>query len=158
MPSTFAILAASIDSPAARVVCAAARRMVRARARPGALDVAPQEAAARGPRLRVRITTRPALNRLRTLARRREVYVGPWLPEPLLTVPDVADVVIEPVWVNGEGGLAIREAGVLTAVATAVVEDGVVTTMHIVRNPDKLVFAGPVHLVAQSRRWGCVRH
>jgi len=39
----------------------------------------------------VRITTRLALNRLRTLARRRESYVGPWLPEPLLTVPDVAD-------------------------------------------------------------------
>jgi len=39
----------------------------------------------------VRITTRLALNRLRTLARRRESYVGPWLPEPLLTAPDVAD-------------------------------------------------------------------
>jgi hypothetical protein len=31
-----------------------------------------------------------ALNRLRTLARRREKYVGEWLPEPLLTSPDVA--------------------------------------------------------------------
>lgn len=39
----------------------------------------------------VRITTRLALNRLRTLARRRESYVGPWLPEPLLTAPDIAD-------------------------------------------------------------------
>jgi RNA polymerase sigma-70 factor (ECF subfamily) len=39
----------------------------------------------------VRITTRLALNRLRTLSRRRETYVGPWLPEPLLTAPDVAD-------------------------------------------------------------------
>jgi RNA polymerase sigma-70 factor (TIGR02957 family) len=39
----------------------------------------------------VRITTRLALNRLRTLARQRETYVGPWLPEPLLTTPDVAD-------------------------------------------------------------------
>ncbi|GAA2743822.1 RNA polymerase sigma-70 factor [Kitasatospora cinereorecta] len=38
----------------------------------------------------VRITTRQALNRLRTLSRRRESYVGPWLPEPLLTTPDVA--------------------------------------------------------------------
>ncbi len=38
----------------------------------------------------VRITTRLGLNRLRTLARRRETYVGEWLPEPLLTVPDVA--------------------------------------------------------------------
>ncbi|WP_409062175.1 RNA polymerase sigma-70 factor [Streptomyces sp. SYP-A7185] len=38
----------------------------------------------------VRITTRQALNRLRTMARRKESYVGPWLPEPLLTSPDVA--------------------------------------------------------------------
>lgn len=39
----------------------------------------------------VRITTRLALNRLRTLARRREDYVGTWLPEPLLTSAEVAD-------------------------------------------------------------------
>ncbi|MBB3083983.1 RNA polymerase sigma-70 factor [Geodermatophilus sabuli] len=39
----------------------------------------------------VQIVTRQALNRLRTLARRREEYVGEWLPEPLLTSPDVAE-------------------------------------------------------------------
>lgn len=39
----------------------------------------------------VRIVTRLGLNRLRTLQRRREEYVGPWLPEPLLTTPDVAE-------------------------------------------------------------------
>jgi RNA polymerase sigma-70 factor (TIGR02957 family) len=39
----------------------------------------------------VRIVTRQSLNRLRTLARRREDYVGEWLPEPLLTTPDVAE-------------------------------------------------------------------
>jgi RNA polymerase sigma-70 factor (TIGR02957 family) len=39
----------------------------------------------------IRVVTRQALNRLRTLARRREEYVGEWLPEPLLTSPDVAD-------------------------------------------------------------------
>ena len=39
----------------------------------------------------VRIVTRQALNRLRTVARRREEYVGEWLPEPLLTSPDVAE-------------------------------------------------------------------
>lgn len=38
----------------------------------------------------VRIVTRQSLNRLRTLARRKEDYVGEWLPEPLLTTPDVA--------------------------------------------------------------------
>jgi len=39
----------------------------------------------------VRIVARLCLNRLRTLARRREEYVGQWLPEPLLTSPDVAE-------------------------------------------------------------------
>jgi RNA polymerase sigma-70 factor (ECF subfamily) len=39
----------------------------------------------------VRIVTRQALNRLRTLSRQREEYVGEWLPEPLLTRPDVAE-------------------------------------------------------------------
>jgi RNA polymerase sigma-70 factor (ECF subfamily) len=39
----------------------------------------------------VQITTRQALTRLRALRRRKESYVGPWLPEPLLTAPDVAD-------------------------------------------------------------------
>ena len=39
----------------------------------------------------VQIVTRQALNRLRTVARRREEYVGEWLPEPLLTSPDVAE-------------------------------------------------------------------
>jgi RNA polymerase sigma-70 factor (TIGR02957 family) len=39
----------------------------------------------------VRIVTRQALNRLRALARRREDYVGAWLPEPVATSPDVGD-------------------------------------------------------------------
>ncbi|HUA30975.1 MAG TPA: RNA polymerase sigma-70 factor [Streptosporangiaceae bacterium] len=39
----------------------------------------------------VRVVTRQALNRLRTLSRRREDYVGEWLPEPLLTTPDIAE-------------------------------------------------------------------
>jgi RNA polymerase sigma-70 factor (ECF subfamily) len=39
----------------------------------------------------VRMVTRQALNRLRTVSRLREDYVGEWLPEPLLTSPDVAE-------------------------------------------------------------------
>ena len=39
----------------------------------------------------VRVVIRLSLNRFRTLSRQRETYVGPWLPEPLVTVPDVAD-------------------------------------------------------------------
>lgn len=49
-------------------------------------------AAVRDPRAYlVRVVTRQALNRLRTVSRRREDYVGEWLPEPLLTSPDVAE-------------------------------------------------------------------
>lgn len=39
----------------------------------------------------VRVVTRKALDQLRARARRREDYVGPWLPEPLLTGPSVAE-------------------------------------------------------------------
>jgi RNA polymerase sigma-70 factor (TIGR02957 family) len=39
----------------------------------------------------VRVVTRQALNRLRALSRLREDYVGEWLPQPLLTSPDIAD-------------------------------------------------------------------
>lgn len=42
----------------------------------------------------VRMVTRTALDQLRTSARRREDYIGPWLPEPLLTSPDVAEDVV----------------------------------------------------------------
>lgn len=44
----------------------------------------------------VRVTTRLAIDRLRQAKSRREAYVGPWLPEPLVTdfgpaVPDTAE-------------------------------------------------------------------
>jgi RNA polymerase sigma-70 factor (TIGR02957 family) len=52
----------------------------------------PARADVRDPRaFLVRMVTRKALDRLRSNARRREEYVGEWLPEPLLTAPDVAD-------------------------------------------------------------------
>ncbi|GAA1577777.1 RNA polymerase sigma-70 factor [Actinomadura kijaniata] len=39
----------------------------------------------------VRTVTNLALNRLTSSRATRETYVGPWLPEPLLTSPDVAE-------------------------------------------------------------------
>jgi RNA polymerase sigma-70 factor (ECF subfamily) len=39
----------------------------------------------------VRTVTNLALNRLTSARATRESYVGPWLPEPLLTAPDVAE-------------------------------------------------------------------
>jgi RNA polymerase sigma-70 factor (ECF subfamily) len=46
----------------------------------------------------VTVTTRLAIDRLRSARVRRETYVGPWLPEPLVAdeaAPDPADVVAE---------------------------------------------------------------
>lgn len=37
----------------------------------------------------IRIVTRLALNHMRTLSRRREEYIGEWLPEPLLTSTEI---------------------------------------------------------------------
>jgi RNA polymerase sigma-70 factor (TIGR02957 family) len=42
----------------------------------------------------VRVTTRLAIDRLRRAKSRRESYVGPWLPEPVLTGYDVAEDVV----------------------------------------------------------------
>ncbi|MFC9324977.1 RNA polymerase sigma-70 factor [Kitasatospora sp. NPDC057015] len=41
-----------------------------------------------------RVVTNLALNRLSSAAVRREAYVGPWLPEPLVTAPDSAEEVV----------------------------------------------------------------
>lgn len=43
----------------------------------------------------VRIATRQALNRLRANRARREQYIGPWLPEPLVTEPDPSEQVTD---------------------------------------------------------------
>lgn len=46
-------------------------------------------------RFLVQTVTRQSLNHLRTVRRRRETYVGNWLPEPLVTASDVdADTVL----------------------------------------------------------------
>jgi RNA polymerase sigma-70 factor (ECF subfamily) len=43
----------------------------------------------------IQTISRLSLDRLRSATSRREVYVGPWLPEPLATYPDVADEVAQ---------------------------------------------------------------
>ncbi|CAL9413820.1 ECF RNA polymerase sigma factor SigJ [Streptomyces sp. enrichment culture] len=42
-----------------------------------------------------RIVSNLALERLRSTRRRRETYVGPWLPEPILTGPDASESVTD---------------------------------------------------------------
>jgi RNA polymerase sigma-70 factor (ECF subfamily) len=41
------------------------------------------------------VVTRLSIDRLRRRERTRETYVGPWLPEPVLTAPDIAERVSE---------------------------------------------------------------
>ncbi len=54
-----------------------------------------QREAVRAPRAYLaRVATRQSLNRVRSRSRLREDYVGPWLPEPLVTTPDIADDVV----------------------------------------------------------------
>jgi RNA polymerase sigma-70 factor (ECF subfamily) len=77
----------------------------------------------------IRVVTRQALNQMRTFSRRREEYVGEWLPEPLLTSPDVAEDV--------ELAGRIEIDGQLAAVSL-VVENGRITRIYAVANPQKL--------------------
>ncbi|PZG17695.1 RNA polymerase subunit sigma-24 [Micromonospora craterilacus] len=39
----------------------------------------------------ITVTTRLAIDRMRRTKARREAYVGPWLPEPISTAPDVSE-------------------------------------------------------------------
>ena len=72
----------------------------------------------------VRITTRQSLNRLRTMKRRKEAYVGPWLPEPLLTARDVADDVE---LAESVSSTSIRAMDMLSASSTCSATSGVVS-------------------------------
>ena len=56
-------------------------------------SAAPRAAVADPRAYLARVVTNTALNRLRSVRSRREAYIGPWLPEPLLTEtsPDAAE-------------------------------------------------------------------
>ena len=54
-------------------------------------DRADREAVRNAEPFLVTVTTRLALDRLRSARARREVYVGPWLPEPLVTDPETPE-------------------------------------------------------------------
>jgi DNA-directed RNA polymerase specialized sigma24 family protein len=108
----------------------------------------------------VRMVTRQALNRLRTLARRREDYVGPWLPEPvvgreravalLARFAQVAPGVdVAPLLLNGAVAARIDPAGEFDTVVSFVVEGGRIAHIYAIRNPHKLE---RLHEVAELRR------
>jgi RNA polymerase sigma-70 factor (TIGR02957 family) len=54
-------------------------------------SAAPRDGVAEPKAYLVRVVTNVALDRLRSVRARREAYLGPWLPEPLLTGPDIAE-------------------------------------------------------------------
>lgn len=59
--------------------------------------------------------------------------------------PDALETV--PVWLNGAPAIELVVGGRRDGVGTMVVADGVVTRLHLVRNPDKLAWLGaPVPL------------
>jgi RNA polymerase sigma factor (sigma-70 family) len=105
----------------------------------------------------VRIVTRQALSRLRTLRRRKESYVGPWLPEPLLTAPTVAEDVelaesvsmamllvletltpVERARSIGAPALTLWLESEIDTVIAMRIDDGLITGIYAVRNPEKL--------------------
>jgi RNA polymerase sigma factor (sigma-70 family) len=124
----------------------------------------------------VRLVTRQALNRLRSVARRREDYVGEWLPEPLLTSPDVAaDVelaesvsiamltVLETlgpaeravfeataVWLNGSPAIRLDIGGQVDTAVSLAVENGRITRLYAVLNAHKLARLHGVAALART--------
>jgi hypothetical protein len=88
-----------------------------------------------------RIVSNLSMDRLQVSERQRETYVGPWLPEPILTTPtvDIADMAAEVVDINGGPGIVFTGAGRVIATLTVDLDgDGRIATIHNVANPDKL--------------------
>ena len=72
------------------------------------------------------VVTRLAIDRLREVRRSREEYVGPWLPEPLVTAP----------------GVLLFAGEALYAAVAVEAEGGQVQRVYSVSNPDKLARLG----------------
>jgi RNA polymerase sigma factor (sigma-70 family) len=105
------------------------------------------------------ITTRLAIDHLRSARVRRESYVGTWLPEPLIDedAPDPAELArtiqagswLRGAWVNGQPGVLAYDAdGGLIGVVALDVLDGQTQAIRAVANPEKLLHIGPI-----SRTW-----
>ncbi len=60
-----------------------------------------------------------------------------------------ADASVEPTVVNGAPGLRIRVGGEVDGVLSLLVQDGMVTGLYIVRNPQKLARLDEVVLLAR---------
>jgi RNA polymerase sigma factor (sigma-70 family) len=130
------------------------------------------------------ITTRLAIDHLRSARVRRESYVGTWLPEPLIAGAGagreatfiapvcgrdrVAEVIrvqfartielgvsLRAAWVNAQPGILAHDAdGGLIAVIALDVLDGQVQAIRTVANPEKLRHLGPISRVWHLRDEG----
>jgi RNA polymerase sigma factor (sigma-70 family) len=111
-----------------------------------------------------RLVTRQALNALRTTARRREDYVGPWLPEPLLLTDNDAStdvvlaesvsmamlVVLETLTPDERAVFVLREVfGLDHADIAAAVDKSVVTVRQVAHR-------ARAHVAARRRRFAPV--
>lgn len=83
------------------------------------------------------VVSRLALDQLRSARATREIYVGPWLPEPALTDGggDVGRVEA-----NGQPAAVLR-VGDLRQVLAVDVRDGRIRAVYGIANPDKLRYA-----------------
>jgi len=62
----------------------------------------------------VRVATRLAIDRPRSASVRRVSYVGPWLPEPMLTTPDASEDVVRADSVSTAMLLVLEGVGLAT--------------------------------------------
>jgi RNA polymerase sigma-70 factor (ECF subfamily) len=88
------------------------------------------------------ILTRLCMDQLHLARRKRELYVGPWLPEPILTIEmdEVGDPEkhVEMEEVNGQAALIIRTGDRVFSILTIEVEEGRIQAIRIITNPEKL--------------------
>src|SRR5438094_903944 len=111
----------------------------------------------------VTVVTRLCLDRLKSARAQREVYVGPWLPEPVFDAEGLSadaateladkvarffiglagkiagqDVRIQPAVINGAVGALLYLDGELDLTLSMAIDGEKIAAIYIVRNPDKL--------------------
>ena len=108
------------------------------------------------------VVTRLCIDQLRTARRRREEYIGPWLPEPLVTYPDdpmlessalaeslstvkkaPPELEIRFTSINGQLGLVTEFQQRTLTVMSIHVDEGRIRAVYMVSNPDKLAGLPP---------------
>lgn len=84
-----------------------------------------------------RIAARLCLDHLKSARVRRERYVGPWLPEPIVEAAGYATAPAGTPADDISVALMLDAAGITQTLAFEI-RDGDIATLYLVRNPDKL--------------------